>query len=448
MGERIKAIETEYEGYKFRSRLEARWAVFFDACGVDWDYEPEGFDLPNGQKYLPDFLLHGAGGRAPSDLYVEVKGTMTKDDADKIMCFCSPTGGLSGEGIENPILIVGDIPRGENIEDIMEYCSDVGYAGFSGPQKEPYPFNFETIDGDYFVAYPGINRRGMFELFGDDSNYTREMNNDATLEAYKIARQARFEHGETPTSPEVRKAMRNAGHRIKPPAWQRSEGRRKSSPLVINGVEYATDTDARWGLLFELMGISYQYQPQGHEPCNQNVSPTFVIDVASGRDSGRHFVFVKRDVHSREYDADRLTDRSLVCNNDFLSEDINGRHSLSATEKDRLRHCKYYVTDICRLGYGGRMEDKFTAATNLHEESIDCGEAVFGFDSLDGDAYPALLGIGENGTAEFYGPGWYFDCENPMSEKKTSNAYLYATTQGLSCTFTKHDLALMRDFLD
>jgi hypothetical protein len=25
-----KAIETHYKGYRFRSRLEARWAVFFD----------------------------------------------------------------------------------------------------------------------------------------------------------------------------------------------------------------------------------------------------------------------------------------------------------------------------------------------------------------------------------------------------------------------------------
>ncbi|MCB6994492.1 hypothetical protein LI177_13475 [bacterium 210820-DFI.6.37] len=28
----LKAIQTEYKGYRFRSRLEARWAVFFDAC--------------------------------------------------------------------------------------------------------------------------------------------------------------------------------------------------------------------------------------------------------------------------------------------------------------------------------------------------------------------------------------------------------------------------------
>lgn len=28
----IKAIDTYYKGYRFRSRLEARWAVFFDAA--------------------------------------------------------------------------------------------------------------------------------------------------------------------------------------------------------------------------------------------------------------------------------------------------------------------------------------------------------------------------------------------------------------------------------
>lgn len=43
----IKPIETLYRGYRFRSRLEARWAVFFDVAGIAWQYEPEGFDLTN-----------------------------------------------------------------------------------------------------------------------------------------------------------------------------------------------------------------------------------------------------------------------------------------------------------------------------------------------------------------------------------------------------------------
>lgn len=56
----MKAIETIYKGYRFRSRLEARWAVFFDNMGVPYEYEKEGFEL-DGEfetvRYLPDFWL-------------------------------------------------------------------------------------------------------------------------------------------------------------------------------------------------------------------------------------------------------------------------------------------------------------------------------------------------------------------------------------------------------
>ncbi len=38
---RIQAIETRYKGYRFRSRLEARWAVFFDHLKIEWEYEPD-----------------------------------------------------------------------------------------------------------------------------------------------------------------------------------------------------------------------------------------------------------------------------------------------------------------------------------------------------------------------------------------------------------------------
>ena len=55
----IKAIETRYKGYRFRSRLEARWAVFFDSLGIRWQFEPEGFNLRKHGLgyYLPDFFL-------------------------------------------------------------------------------------------------------------------------------------------------------------------------------------------------------------------------------------------------------------------------------------------------------------------------------------------------------------------------------------------------------
>lgn len=63
----IKAIETVYNGYRFRSRLEARWATFFDTLGVKYEYEKEGYDLGKFGWYLPDFFIPAW------DAYVEIK---------------------------------------------------------------------------------------------------------------------------------------------------------------------------------------------------------------------------------------------------------------------------------------------------------------------------------------------------------------------------------------
>lgn len=63
----IKPIQTKYKGYMFRSRLEARWAVFFDEMGIEYEYEPEGFVLGDSICYLPDFYL------PKCRTYVEVK---------------------------------------------------------------------------------------------------------------------------------------------------------------------------------------------------------------------------------------------------------------------------------------------------------------------------------------------------------------------------------------
>lgn len=59
-------IQTEAFGYRFRSRLEARWAVCLTHLGCEWEYEPQGFEI-GGQRYLPDFYLPAIGA------YVEVK---------------------------------------------------------------------------------------------------------------------------------------------------------------------------------------------------------------------------------------------------------------------------------------------------------------------------------------------------------------------------------------
>lgn len=204
---KLRAIQTEYNGYLFRSRLEARWAVFFDACGVDYEYEPEGYLLDNGLLYLPDFLLHGVDGRDGGDLFVEVKGKMTEVDAQKINCFVD-MGFPDTEYLqksETATLVVGAIPAGDDIDDII---SDIGDRAYSNADPSwPYEFNFESIDGDHFAAYPGINKNGRFELFGDDSSYLCDMDRAATEKAYRLARQARFEYSATSRMFPVRRKL-------------------------------------------------------------------------------------------------------------------------------------------------------------------------------------------------------------------------------------------------
>lgn len=193
----LKAIQTQYNGYLFRSRLEARWAVFFDACGVKFEYEPEGYDLGNGLMYLPDFLLHGVVGRDSGDLFVEVKVTMNQADAEKIKRFAEigKNHRLPNEKFNPAILVVGQIPKGSCMGAITACIGSRAYADQHGWPNE---FNFETIDGDYFAAHPGVNLSGGFELFGDDSGYLCEMDEIKTEKAYRLARQARFEHGLIP----------------------------------------------------------------------------------------------------------------------------------------------------------------------------------------------------------------------------------------------------------
>lgn len=192
----IKAIETVYNGYRFRSRLEARWAVFFDTLGVKYEYEPQGFELSEGICYLPDFRVQCYGCRGninkyPFPLYIEVKGCMTEKDAKKIELFAD----LDKEsgGPNNAVLVVGDIPPYGCYAD--SYEMKVYESNFDTNVRF---FNYSLIDLDDFGAYPAADKYGRFYLFGDDSSYINREDVDRVIAAYDKARQARFEHGERP----------------------------------------------------------------------------------------------------------------------------------------------------------------------------------------------------------------------------------------------------------
>ena len=75
---RMKAIPTKYKGYTFRSKLEAKWAVFFDYLDLSWEYEPDGYKLNDGTYYLPDFKVFSKNQSHIS--FYEVKPNYIKSD--------------------------------------------------------------------------------------------------------------------------------------------------------------------------------------------------------------------------------------------------------------------------------------------------------------------------------------------------------------------------------
>lgn len=165
----IKAIETRYKGYRFRSRLEARWAVFFDALGVAWEYEKEGFDLGEDGWYLPDFWV-------PSwRLWVEIKPSEPERG-----CLVKPTGFAWREGGERVLVVFGNPWVGEYRLELFEPPGQVNWY-------------------DEFAAC----RCGRPVLIGDGHQRNLECEGEgwaesgSLLRAHEAARSARFEFGES-----------------------------------------------------------------------------------------------------------------------------------------------------------------------------------------------------------------------------------------------------------
>ena len=69
----VHALPCDYAGAHMRSRLEARWAKFFDRLGTPWKYELQRYTMEGQHAYTPDFHL------ADLSLIVEVKPRLIVD---------------------------------------------------------------------------------------------------------------------------------------------------------------------------------------------------------------------------------------------------------------------------------------------------------------------------------------------------------------------------------
>ena len=178
----MQAIETKYKGFRFRSRTEARWAVFFDSLNVKWQYETEGYRFKSGDMYLPDFWL------PELQVWFEVKGDESGSGDER----------TKAEQLHNestfPVVIAWGTP-GEH--SLSVFCTDStdSSSGVLWWDKSQWTeidgaLRITTIDNGkhhYFRS----NYEPTESIVGGDWRWSPRI-----LKALNAAKAARFEHGE------------------------------------------------------------------------------------------------------------------------------------------------------------------------------------------------------------------------------------------------------------
>ena len=227
----LQAIETHYAGCRFRSRLEARWAVFFDALNLQWEYEPQGYELrgltdedvddpawlgdpwPERHRehlgyYLPDFWL------PEQRAWLEIKPGGHDPEDRKLERF-----GLLAASEGRFFLVPGQIPTPQSVTDygpdedqLMTYMMgywDNYYAWTRCASCGSLDLKFEArsarngcrchqkVGSDCTKCGP-YDPRSSDVRFRTSSDRCHNGADPLLLAAYSKARSARFEHGESP----------------------------------------------------------------------------------------------------------------------------------------------------------------------------------------------------------------------------------------------------------
>ena len=179
----IKPLPTEYDGIMYRSRTEARWAVFFTKYGIPFSYENEGYDLGDGTRYLPDFLLPHA------NVWFEVKPfDPTPRELEKARRLAIGTGKyiFIAPGAPNRnIKLIGISPR--------------------GVRKDGFAFGYAHEQGIGYIAENFYNAQHVFKLH---NGITAPIGNYGCGAESELDEAGRYDFGWNTPKPEPRYGAR------------------------------------------------------------------------------------------------------------------------------------------------------------------------------------------------------------------------------------------------
>jgi len=171
------SIPTKYNGIQFRSRLEARWACFFDLCKWRWEYE--SIDL---KGWIPDFVLIGK----TQQILVEVKPFFSITEFDETIKKNEKAQELSNTTYE--MLYLGAImPQskesyptlgwlsecmtGNNLK--REWCTEEALLGYKVTSSNKYDF-------DFFHSYQSYKYR-LSDIYDGNGHLSTYYNNSVNI---------------------------------------------------------------------------------------------------------------------------------------------------------------------------------------------------------------------------------------------------------------------------
>ncbi|NPD67275.1 hypothetical protein HN018_06770 [Lichenicola cladoniae] len=159
----VAAIPTTYNGRRYRSRLEAKWAAFFDL--LKWSAEYEPFDLG---KWSPDFQIYSPESRG----LIEVKPWVNQsiETCDRVVEACCRHGfddfgdyaWLTNVAptFESSFAHVGWIA---NLREDDKTWTPVHIGWFRSPDEKHVSADLVHVSSDYWVSWmrADANRMGL-----------------------------------------------------------------------------------------------------------------------------------------------------------------------------------------------------------------------------------------------------------------------------------------------
>ena len=142
-----------FKNYTFDSKLEARWAVFFESIGLPWDYKPELFDLGAAGLYEPSFRVEYPFGGFVYFHVVPDLAYLSREQKKKVAAFPVSPG---------PLIILDGPPALRRYVRVLKGEFIWGYFEADIKAPEP-PFSSaeakNMIGGHLLLAKPGQTGR-------------------------------------------------------------------------------------------------------------------------------------------------------------------------------------------------------------------------------------------------------------------------------------------------